>query len=90
VGAPHKTIWRTKCGTKAVVTTSSGPSSIFSIATDCGLGIKSLWRREFPHLSRPKLGPTQLLYNGYWVFPRGKDWPGRDPSLPSSAMVKKE
>jgi len=37
-------------------------------------------------------GPLSLLYNGYWVFPRGKEWPGHDadPSPPSSAVVKKE
>jgi hypothetical protein len=33
-------------------------------------------------------GPPSLLYNGYCVFPRGKEWPGRDtePSPPSSAV----
>ena len=33
-----------------------------------------------------------LLYNGYRVFPTGKDRPGRDtdPSPPSSVVVKKE
>ena len=33
--------------------------------------------------------PSSLLYNGYWVFPGGKEWPGRetDPSPPSSDMV---
>ena len=33
-----------------------------------------------------------LLYNGYRVFPGGKERPGRDadPSPPSSAVVKKE
>jgi len=37
-------------------------------------------------------GPASLLYNAYWVFPGGKERPGRDadPSLPSSAVVKKE
>jgi len=37
-------------------------------------------------------GPPGLLYNGYRVFPRGKDRPGRDadPSPPSSAVVMKE
>jgi len=37
-------------------------------------------------------GPTSLLYNGYWVFPGGKERPGRDadPSPPSSAVVMKE
>jgi hypothetical protein len=36
--------------------------SSVDIATDYGLdgpGIKSLWGRDFPHLSRPALGPTQ-------------------------------
>jgi len=37
-------------------------------------------------------GPPSLLYNGYRVFPGGKERPGRDsePSLPSSAVDKKE
>ena len=37
-------------------------------------------------------GPSSLLYNGYRVFPRGNERPGRDadPSPPSSAMVIKE
>ena len=37
-------------------------------------------------------GPHSLLYNGYRVFPGGKERPGRDadPSAPSSAVVKKE
>ena len=37
-------------------------------------------------------GPPCLLYNGFLVFPGGKERPGRDadPSLPSSAVVKKE
>ena len=37
-------------------------------------------------------GPPSLLYNGYRVFPGGKERPRRDadPSPPSSAVVKKE
>jgi len=37
-------------------------------------------------------GAPSLLYNGYRVFPGGKEWPGRgsDLSPPSSAVVKKE
>ena len=41
---------------------SSGPSSVVGIATGYGLdgpGIESRWMRDFPHLSRPFLGPTQ-------------------------------
>jgi hypothetical protein len=40
-----------------------GPGSSFGIATDYGLdgpGIEALWGRDFPHLSRPALGPTHL------------------------------
>jgi len=39
-----------------------GPSSVVGIATGYGLegpGIKSRWGRDFPHLSRPALGPIQ-------------------------------
>jgi hypothetical protein len=45
--------------------------------------------QDFPHLSRPALGPPSLLYGGYWVFPEGRKRPGRDaaPSPPSSAKV---
>jgi hypothetical protein len=37
-------------------------------------------------------GPTSLLYNGYKIFPGGKERPGRDadPLTPSSAVVMKE
>jgi hypothetical protein len=38
------------------------PGSVVGIATGYGLygpGIESRWRRDFPHLSRPDLGPTQ-------------------------------
>jgi len=37
-------------------------------------------------------GPPSLLYNGYRVFPGGKERPGRDADLspPSSAVGMKE
>ena len=41
----------------------SGPGSSVGIVTGYGLdgpGIESRWGRDFPHLSRPALGPTQL------------------------------
>jgi hypothetical protein len=68
----------------------SGPGIVVGIATGYGLegpGIESRWRRDFPHLYRPALGPTQPS-----VFPGGKERPGReaDPSPPSSAVVMKE
>jgi len=40
----------------------SGPGSVVDIATGYGLdgpGIETRWRRDFPHLSTPALGPTQ-------------------------------
>jgi hypothetical protein len=39
-----------------------GPGSSVGIATDYGLdgpGIESQWGRDFSHMSRPALGPTQ-------------------------------
>jgi hypothetical protein len=41
---------------------SAGPGSVVAIATSYrldGPGIESQWRRDFPHLSRLTLGPTQ-------------------------------
>jgi len=71
---------------------ASGPGSVVGIATGYGLdgpGIESRWGRDFSRASpdRP-WGPPSLLYNGYRVFPRGKERPGRDadPLPPSSAV----
>jgi hypothetical protein len=71
------------------------PCCVVGIATGYGLdgpGIESRWGRDFPHLSRPALGPTQPPVHGYRVFPGGKERRGRDadPSPPSSAEVIKE
>ena len=57
-----------------VVGNNMGRYSIVGIATHYGLdgpGIKSRWRRDFPHKSRLALGPPSLLFNGQQVFPRG-------------------
>ena len=76
-----------------VITLHSGPGSSVGIATDYGPEIESRWGggeifRTCPN--RPR-GPPSLLYNGYRVFPGGKEWPGldADPSPPSSAVVMK-
>jgi hypothetical protein len=75
------------CGSVCYV---NGPGSVVGIATGYGLdgpGIESWRGRDFPHLSRPAVGPTQLP-----VFPGGKERPGRDadPSPSSSDVVVKE
>ena len=66
-----------------------GPGSAVGIATGYALDGPGIESRTCP--DRP-WGPTSLLYNGYRVFPRGTERPGRDadPSHPSSAVVKKE
>jgi hypothetical protein len=71
---------------------SIGPGSSVRIATVYGLdgpGIVSRWGRDFPHLPRPALGPTQPPVQWVCVFPGGRKRPGRDAGLspPSSAEV---
>ena len=66
-----------------------GPGSAVGIATGYGLdgpGIESRWGRDFPHCPYRPWGPPSLLYNGYRVFPGGKERPGRDAD-PSSLLV---
>ena len=57
-----------------------------------GPGIESRRGRDFPHLSSPALGPTQLPVQWVPSLSRGKERPGRDadPSPTSSAVFKKE
>jgi hypothetical protein len=71
-----------------------GPGSVVGIANDYGLispGIESRWGRDFQHLSRLALGPTQPPVQWVPGLSRGKERPGcdADPSPPSSAMIKK-
>ena len=61
---------------------SSRPASSVGIATGYGLdgpGIESRWGSEiFRTCPDRPWGPPSLLYNGYRVFPEGKERPGRD------------
>jgi len=61
--------------------TLSSPSSSVGITTDYGLdgtGIESRGSRVSAPLQIGLRGPPSLLYNGYRVFPGGKERPGRD------------
>ena len=68
-----------------------GPGSSVGIATGYrldGPGIEYQWGEIFRTCPDRPWGPPSLLYNGYRVFPGGKERPGRDadPSPPSSAV----
>jgi hypothetical protein len=72
-----------------------GPGSVVGIATAYGLdgpGIESRCDEILRTCPDRPWGPPSLLYNGYQVFPGGKERPGRDadPSSPSSAVVMKD
>jgi len=73
---------------------SCGLGSVVGIVTCCGLdgpAIECRWGQDFPHLSRPALGPTQPPVQLVPGLSGGKEQSGRDsdPSPPSSAMEKK-
>ena len=90
--------WRQIPSNPGINSTRPSPAqwagSVVSIATGYGLegpGIESRWGRNFPHLSKPALGPTQPPVQ--WVtglFPGEKS--GRGVALtthpPSSAEVE--
>jgi hypothetical protein len=94
---------RNVCGSQCKVTVKlirgnencSGPVSVVGIASGYrldGTGIESRWRELFHTCPDRPWGPPSLLYNGYRVFPGGKERPGSDAdaSPPSSAMVMNE
>ena len=71
-----------------------GPGSVVGIATGYGLGGRGYnpgGGETFRTCPDVPWGPPSLLYNGYRVFPGGKERPGRDadPSLPSRAVAMK-
>jgi hypothetical protein len=66
-----------------------GPGSSGGIATVCGLdgrGIESWWVRDFPHLSRPALGPHPAsCIMGTGSFPGAKS--GRGVTLTPHPLI---
>ena len=79
---------------KAVIKIRVGRDSSVGIATDNGMdgpGIESRSGRDFPHLSRPALGPIQPPVQWIPGLSWGKEWSGRDadPYIPASAVVRK-
>jgi hypothetical protein len=71
------------CVTKNIYdpVTLCGPGSSVGIVTGYGLdgpGIESRWGEIFRTYPDGPWGPPNLLYNGYRVFPEGKERPGRD------------
>ena len=76
---------------RQLIVTFCGPGSSVGIATDYGLdcpGSNPGGDEIFRTCPDRPWGPPSLLYNGYRVFPGGKERPGRyaDPSPPSSAV----
>ena len=69
----------------------SGPGSSVGIATGYGLDrsrIESRFGRDFPHLSRPALGPIQPPVQWVPGLSGGKERPGCDPDpSPTSSAV---
>jgi hypothetical protein len=55
-------------------------------------GIESRYEEDFRTCSDQPWGPPSLLYNGYRVFPEGKERPWRDadPSSILEPRLKKE
>ena len=68
---------------------SKWPGSSVGIATRYrldGPGIESLWRQDFPHPSRPAMGPTQPPVQCVPALSGGKERSGRDAD-PSPLLV---
>jgi hypothetical protein len=68
---------------------SSGSGSSVGIATGYGLdgpGIEFRWGRDFPHLPRPALGPTQPPVQWVPVLSRGEEI-GRGVTLTNPLLV---
>jgi hypothetical protein len=71
----------------------SGLGSSVGIANDYGLDgpeIESRWGRDFSHMSRPALRPTQPLVQWVLGLSRGVKRPGRGAAHPSTPSAEVE
>ena len=90
-GRPHVTIWRIACW----IPKAKGriAQSVWRLATGWTVrGPNPRVCNIFRTCPDRPWGPPSLLYYEYRIFLGGKERPGRDadPSLPSSAVLKKE
>jgi len=74
---------------------SRGPGGVVGITTGMGWAVRGLnpgGGEIFRACPDRPWGPPSLLYNGYRVFPGGKERPGRDadPTPLSSTVVMKK
>ena len=80
---------RTLAGILGYYILKRGPDSVVGIATGYGLDgsrIECRWGRDFPHMSRLALGPTQPPVQWVPGLLRGKERPGHDAD-PSPLLV---
>jgi len=70
-----------------------GPGSVVGITNVYlldGPGIETRWGRDFPHLFRPTLGPTQPPVQWVPGISRGKKRAGRDADPSPTSSEEKE
>ena len=65
-----------------------GPGQLSQYSDSLPSGGRAPVRRNFPHRSRPALGPPSLLYNRHRISHPGVKWPGRGVATPSPSSTE--